>query len=326
MEMDKDERIPLVSVAMITYNHEPYIVQAIEGVLMQQTSFDYELIIGEDCSTDNTRAVCLKYQQQYPDKIKVLLPDTNQGMMPNFMQVLSACRGKYIALCEGDDYWTDSGKLEQQANFLEKNPDFSIAFHNVSVIYGDNRASHSSNPSWQKEISSIDDLACGNFIYTASCVYRNNLFQAFPSWYNTSPVGDYVLHLMNAQYGLIKYFPTVMGVYRVHDNGVWSKKSDHYTLISWIKVLNNLIGMFSDQVNQKLIDQQIYYIKHYAQVIPRKKWEIEDQQFFPKSLWQIADENNQLKAKTVSSESKATIIRAIKRIFVHFKNSGESSV
>ena len=93
----------MVSVCMITYNHEAYIAQAIEGVLMQQTDFPIELVIGEDCSTDRTRAICLEYQQRHPGIIRLALRERNIGMMPNFVQTLQACEGKYIALCEGDD-------------------------------------------------------------------------------------------------------------------------------------------------------------------------------------------------------------------------------
>ena len=96
-----------VSVAMITYNHERFIAQAIESVLMQQTDFAVELVIGEDCSTDKTRAIVCAYGERYPERIRLLLPERNQGMIPNFVATMNACQGQYIALLEGDDYWTD---------------------------------------------------------------------------------------------------------------------------------------------------------------------------------------------------------------------------
>ena len=110
-----------LSIVMITYNHEPYIRQAIEGVLMQETFFNIELVIGEDCSTDKTRSICEEYADKFPDKINLLPTEGNLGMMPNFMRTLEARTGKYIALCEGDDYWTDSLKLQKQLDFLEEN-------------------------------------------------------------------------------------------------------------------------------------------------------------------------------------------------------------
>ena len=108
---------PLLSIASITYNHEQFIAQAIESWLMQKTSFEIEIIIGEDCSTDNTRAIIEKYRKLHPDLIKLIISESNVGMMPNFIRTLAACRGKYIALCEGDDYWTDPYKLQKQVDF-----------------------------------------------------------------------------------------------------------------------------------------------------------------------------------------------------------------
>ncbi|MRS04686.1 glycosyltransferase, partial [bacterium] len=116
---------PLVSVCMITYNHGPYIRQAIEGILKQKCSFPFEIIIGEDCSSDNTAEICREYASEY-QIIKLLPSGTNLGMLPNFFRTIDACSGKYIAFCEGDDYWTDPGKLGKQADFLEMNPDFGM--------------------------------------------------------------------------------------------------------------------------------------------------------------------------------------------------------
>ena len=108
-----------VSVCMITYNHESYIHQAIEGVLTQNTTFPYKLVIGEDYSADGTRKICQEYANLYPDKIDLLPSSSNLGMQRNFSRTLNVCTGKYIALCEGDDYWTDPMKLQKQIDILE---------------------------------------------------------------------------------------------------------------------------------------------------------------------------------------------------------------
>jgi glycosyltransferase involved in cell wall biosynthesis len=118
---------------MITYNHEKFIAEAIEGVLMQKTDFPIELIIGEDCSTDRTREICIAYQQQYPGIIKLQLPETNKGMTRNFIENMQAAQGKYIALCEGDDYWTDPQKLQKQVDFLEANPGYNLCCHRYKI-------------------------------------------------------------------------------------------------------------------------------------------------------------------------------------------------
>ncbi len=126
----------IVSVLMITYNHENFIREAIDGVLMQKTDFPIELIIGEDCSTDSTRKIVVEYAEKYPDLIRPLLPESNLGMMKNFIKTMEAAKGKYIALCEGDDYWTDPYKLQKQVDFLEDNTDYCLCCHRFSLLQG----------------------------------------------------------------------------------------------------------------------------------------------------------------------------------------------
>lgn len=123
---DKLVKEPIVSVAMITYNHEPYIAKAIEGVINQQTEYPFELIIGEDRSFDRTREIVLEYQKKYPEVVRVLIPERNTGSIKNMLRVEKACHGKYIAYCEGDDYWHNPYKLQRQTDFLENNPDFGL--------------------------------------------------------------------------------------------------------------------------------------------------------------------------------------------------------
>ncbi|QYS90774.1 glycosyltransferase [Flavobacterium covae] len=126
-----------VSVCMITYNHEKYIKQAIESILMQKTNFDFELIISNDNSNDTTHKIILDLLEEHIDskKIKYLHNKKNLGMMPNFIQAIQNCKGEYIALCEGDDYWTDPEKLQKQVDFLDTNKNFAICFHPVNIDY-----------------------------------------------------------------------------------------------------------------------------------------------------------------------------------------------
>jgi glycosyltransferase involved in cell wall biosynthesis len=204
---------------MITFNHAKFIAQAIEGVLQQTTTFQIELIIGEDFSTDNTRAICLKYQDKFPGTIKVMLPEKNIGMMPNFIECLTACTGKYIALCEGDDYWTDPLKLQKQVDFLEKNRDYSMCFHNAMIIYDDGRPSLLFNAIDQKEILGVHDIIEKWQITTASMLFRNGLLQ-LPVWFKDIHNGDYALQLMISCYGPVGYITNVMSVYRQHSTNL----------------------------------------------------------------------------------------------------------
>jgi glycosyltransferase involved in cell wall biosynthesis len=126
---------PLVSVSMITYNHAPYIVQAIEGVLQQKTNFHFELVIGEDCSTDGTREIVIEYHKKYPDIIRLITSDKNVGMKKNGLRTMKACQGKYIAFCEGDDYWHSPHKLQKQADYMESHPECGLVYSSYDVYH-----------------------------------------------------------------------------------------------------------------------------------------------------------------------------------------------
>lgn len=128
---------PVVSVHMITYNHAPYIREAIESVLAQQTDFPFELVIGEDHSPDNTLAIVREYQQRHPDIIRVITSDQNVGMARNARRTFEACTGKYIAYCEGDDYWNTPLKLQKQVDFLEANPSCSLVCSDYDILFED---------------------------------------------------------------------------------------------------------------------------------------------------------------------------------------------
>ncbi len=229
-----------LSVSLITYNQKNFIAQTIDGVLRQTVDFKYEIIIGDDCSTDGTRDILLEYQKKHPQLIKLIIhPQKNAGIpgKENFLSTIYAARGKYIALLDGDDYWTDELKLQKQVDFLEANADYAICFHCVKVQYeSDERQSYISNEN-QKETATFEDLTAGNFIHTPSCVFRARLFGDFPGWFQDMPVGDYVLHLLNAQFGKIKFLEDSMAVYRVHDRGVWSSEARTDLLLKWVKVI-----------------------------------------------------------------------------------------
>lgn len=211
--------VPKVSVAMHTYNHERFIAQAIESVLMQRTGFTYELVIGEDCSPDRTREIVLNYRERYPDKIHLLLSEKNLGPGGNFVQTVRACRGEYIAILDGDDYWTSSEKLQRQIDFLDDHPECSICIHGVKSLYEDGHFDYAYPPE-KKVIYTLEDLLLGNFINSCSAVFRRNLFGDFPSWYlDRRVIGDWELHVLNAHHGDIGYIDEFMGVYRIHRGG-----------------------------------------------------------------------------------------------------------
>jgi glycosyltransferase involved in cell wall biosynthesis len=216
-----------VSVLMITYNHEPYIAQAIESVLMQKTSFPYELVIGEDYSTDATRQIVLAYQRKHPDRIRALLQERNLGPTGNLDATLRACRGQYIAVLEGDDYWVSPDKLQLQADYLDERRDYSICFHKVEVV--DERSGAEPPPGTRrfrpegvKPTTSIDDLIRCDYLPTGSVMFRNGLIQGLPDWVFKAPWADWPLFLTIAQHGLIGFIDRVFGAYRMSDGGICS--------------------------------------------------------------------------------------------------------
>ena len=128
-------RHPVVSVCMLTYNHEKYLQQAIDGVMEQKTDFEYELIIGEDCSTDGTRRICFENQTRYPNRIRVLWSDDNIGIHKNNRLAMLSCRGEFVALCDGDDYWVNPLKLQKQVDFMRRHPTAGICFGGNDIYY-----------------------------------------------------------------------------------------------------------------------------------------------------------------------------------------------
>ena len=258
-----DDVLPLVSISCPAFMHEQFIDNAIQGFLMQQTSFKIEILINDDASTDKTPGIIRMYEGKYPQLIKATYQSENQfsgGKTKNYVTQPEK-KGKYIAFCEGDDFWCDPLKLQKQVDFLENNPDFVICHHNMKVIYeGTDKVPHHSNPNSQKEISTIEDLAWGNYIYTASVVCRNKLFDRFPNWMSNCPVGDYPLHMLNAQFGKIRYFKEIMGVYRIHPLGVWQNKSREYRIERWVEMLEIMKSRFSPSVNEILKQSQNHHI------------------------------------------------------------------
>jgi glycosyltransferase involved in cell wall biosynthesis len=219
------ERQMKVSVLITTYNHEKFIAIAIDSALTQQVNFDYEIVIGEDCSTDRTRLIVQDFQRRHPDKIRLLLPDKNLGSSRNYILTLQACKGEYIAILEGDDYWTSPFKLQRQVDFLDNHPECSLCFHNVKTFWEDRpQESWNHNVVTQKEISTLEDILEGDFLATSSVMFRRSVFHKIPEWFYPS-VGDWSGCILCAQHGKIGYINEVMGAYRKHRGGMWSQLS-----------------------------------------------------------------------------------------------------
>tara|TARA_R110002096_G_scaffold76999_5_gene181655 strand:+ start:5167 stop:6063 length:897 start_codon:yes stop_codon:yes gene_type:complete len=245
MESTGRNNVPLVSVCMITYNHEQFINKAIKGVINQNCSFDFEFIISDDCSSDNTPFLISEAVDKFNKKIpiKYFSQNSNLGIIKNFVFALNQCSGKYIAICEGDDYWVDNGKLSKQADLLENDGTLVGSFHFVKVEY-ENKP-HLSNifKSSVPEIIGTEDLiAPSSLIHTSSLFFKRDAL-IFPEWYLTMLSGDFALTSILSKQGKFKRINDVMSVYRVHDQGVTSSinynKEKKLLKISILEKLND---------------------------------------------------------------------------------------
>ena len=206
-----------VSIFLLTYNQERFIAQTVDSILMQITNFRYQLVIGEDCSTDNTRIICEKFAGQYPQKIK-LLPSLskNIGLIANYVRTIKECDGKYIAICDGDDYWIDELKLQKQVDILEANPDYSIVYTKVKKLYPSGVIKESIVKN-RKQVTKFEDLVHDNFIPSVSVLFRNkqNLMK-LPDWIINFPYGDWPTYLWTIKdSGSIFFLDQTTSVYRM---------------------------------------------------------------------------------------------------------------
>jgi glycosyltransferase involved in cell wall biosynthesis len=221
---------PLVSISCLAYNHKPYIRDAMEGFLMQKTNFPYEIVVHDDASTDGTTQIIKEYEDKYPELIFPIYQSENQyskgihSISATF--IYPKTRGKYIALCEGDDYWIDPRKLQQQIDFLESNPEYTLCFHNAIKLW----ENKSKNPKYfcpknLKEDLGMEDLLSGWLVPTQSMVFRTDIFNTIPSWSNQIFNGDYLYQLWCAHHGKVRFIDKVMSVYRQNVSGVSSVAS-----------------------------------------------------------------------------------------------------
>jgi len=203
--------VPLVNILTCTYNHEGYISNNIEGVLMQNTNFKYAHFIGDDCSTDNTLKVLRRYEAKNPEVIKVVARNKNIGAQKNMGKLFNSARAKYIAILDGDDCWTDPHKLQTQVDFLEKNSDFSLIGHNVKTLDHINGTEKLFIKHYKAKVD-IEDLILKTVkIPSLSMVFRND-FVRLPEIFYDIMGGDRLFALLLASKGKICLLNSVMGI------------------------------------------------------------------------------------------------------------------
>lgn len=237
------EMLPVVSVVMIAYNVMDYIAEAIDSVLMQKTNFKVELVIGEDCSIDNTLQIALEYQTKHPDVIKVLQREKNLGLTPNCVDTHNHCKGKYIALLDSDDYWTSDDKLQKQVDFLESHPTYSGCAHQSIIIKGTKE--NFVRNFWKNEdcdLGVLDTISHRKF-HTSSLVYRKEIWDKTGGIPPLISSNERAIYPMVAIFGTIKYFKESMCVYRITGKGLtarvdYKELESDFLMLPWLKKID----------------------------------------------------------------------------------------
>ena len=244
---------PTVSVVMITYNQENCIAEAIKGVVKQKFDGTVELLILDDCSTDGTGEVCREWQARYPDVIRYVRNENNLGFQRNYMKAFGYCRGRYVALCDADDYWFYSRKLAVMVGYMDANPDCAITFHRVVNYYTATGEKSLSNGGTKAD-TTIADLCRSNYITNLSVMYRRELVDLarLPGWIAECRLPDYVMHMLYARHGRIHYFSRPMGVYRKAAGCAWSDSERFAQLNMSLAVREHLIDEFSDEPDARM--------------------------------------------------------------------------
>ncbi len=256
----------LVDILMCVYNQEKFVAGAIEGIIHQKTNFGYRLLIGEDNSTDNSRQIVKSYADKFPNKIVVFFNERNVGANLNSKQLFENCKSPYIALCDGDDYWTNFDKLQKQVDFLEANSEYEGVSCNVFERVGDKL-----NVTKNKSIITFGDLANGNSLYTCSVLFRNGNFQIH-EWFYSCKMGDWILWLLLASKGPIFNMDDVMCVYRIHGTGTWSGKSTETNIKDILNAYEILLKNIKDVKQRKMLANGAnqYYIRLLRMLYQRK--------------------------------------------------------
>jgi glycosyltransferase involved in cell wall biosynthesis len=271
-----------VSISCITYNHGQFIEQTIQGFLIQKVNFELEIIIYNDASTDATKAIIEKYALLYPGIIQAKHHETNIGMMKNFIQALHPCTGQYIALCEGDDYWTDPLKLQKQVDYLESNPSVSLCFHPVYGLHGNSQIFNVTNIPADRLSYTFNDIIKLNIIPTCSVVYRNSF--SVPDWFEKLPFGDMGLYFLCSKFGSFGLITETMAVYRINSGGVWTSLGK-LTQFEKLYTFMNILYKYSNHQERREIKKSmkrsishIMAIKYPSNKISRN---------FLKGLWYV---------------------------------------
>lgn len=250
---------PLVSIWCLTYNFAPYIGKALDSFLEQETDFPFEIVVHDDCSTDETVTILRRYQAEHPEKIRLLLEETNQRTK-HLHRFLDKIRGDYVAICEGDDYWCDPHKLQRQLGFLRENLDYSMAFHACDIEQAGKIVDEKKPYEEERAVSTGAVIFGGGmFCPSASCVFKTEYLHNLPEYYFVADIADFPMQIYMASCGRVYYLPDKMCVYRRGHAGSWSStiKTDWSRELAHWKTEMNWLEMF----NRTTAYRYAFYVK-----------------------------------------------------------------
>lgn len=254
---------PRVSVCLITYRHERYIEQAVRSVLKQETSFPVEIVVGEDASPDRTANVLQRLDHEYPGRLTLVLRKENLGMHLNARDTFARCRGEFVAFLEGDDYWTDSHKLQRQVEALDQHPEWGGCFHPAEYVDSNCKPLGQRHPPTRLEPITFDDLCRRNWVQTCSLMIRKAAVPNIPDWVQLLPIADWAICLIATTYGPLGMLPECMACYRVHLGGVWTSQSHLFRVKGFLRAYATVAEGLPPEFTLRLLKGQ----QHFAEQI-----------------------------------------------------------
>lgn len=245
-----------LSVCIFAFNHAQFIAQTLDSVLTQVTDFDFEIIVGEDCSTDNTREIVKQYEAKYSGKVRGIYRDTNVGLMRNYADTINQTKGQYIATMDADDYWIDNQKLQKQVSFLDANSEYVLCFHDAKILkIGGEWDSVTCCGPTQKKIVSFTDIICDTHIPTSSLVFRRSALVDFPQkWFFSLNAPDRPLFLILTANGPGYYLDECLGVYRRHTGGHWTSQNYQSQWLTHLKIYNVMNRSYNKKYNEQFCE------------------------------------------------------------------------
>lgn len=303
----------IVSITCVAYNHAYCIVEALDSFLMQETTFPFEILINDDASTDRTQQIIKEYEAKFPKIVKPVYQCENQFSQGiNTMAILFPnITGKYVAFCDGDDYWIDNHKLEVQVGDMEKTPSVDMCFHPAYQLVKNKRSMISSRHTELNKIFTTQEVILGGGVFcpTSSLLFRNTLTSSLPDWFYTAIPGDFVAQIMGASRGGALYIDKCMSIYRVGVESSWTssglkensqkRKNVFINFKHQLNVVNTLYHYkFQNEIDQIIYETSLDFIKtRRINVSVREDVYWEHKDTFPisqKLIWYLLYRNQNL--------------------------------